>query len=81
MKLDKHISYRVFDVCACRSFCVECNFLLSTQNSLDWIGTRGNVKPGVTRERRIKYARDLLQKELLPHVGVNELCETKKVMT
>lgn len=25
-----------------------------------------------------RYARDILQKEMLPHVGVEEYCETKK---
>ncbi|CAD6188327.1 unnamed protein product [Caenorhabditis auriculariae] len=33
--------------------------------------------PG-TKQQRIKYAREILQKELLPHVGVSEHCETKK---
>ena len=45
--------------------------------ALDFIGKRG-AKPGVTREKRMKYAKDLLQKELLPHVGISEFCETKK---
>jgi DNA-directed RNA polymerase II subunit RPB2 len=33
---------------------------------------------GVTRAKRIEYARELLQKELLPHVGMVPYCETKK---
>ncbi len=33
---------------------------------------------GVTRAKRIDYAREILQKELLPHVGVQEYTETKK---
>lgn len=45
--------------------------------ALDYIGKRG-ATVGVTREKRIKYARDILQKEMLPHVGVGEFCETKK---
>ena len=45
--------------------------------ALNFIGTRG-AKPGVAREKRIKYAKDILQKELLPHVGVSSFCETKK---
>ncbi|XP_013632372.1 PREDICTED: DNA-directed RNA polymerase II subunit 2-like [Brassica oleracea var. oleracea] len=45
--------------------------------ALDYIGTRG-APPGAPKEKRIKYARDILQKELLPHVGVGEFCETKK---
>ena len=45
--------------------------------ALDFIGKRG-ARPGVTRERRMRYAKELLQKELLPHVGISEFCETKK---
>ena len=30
------------------------------------------------RKERIQYAREILQKEVLPHVGVSENCETKK---
>jgi len=36
------------------------------------------AKPGVTKEKRIKYAKEILQKEMLPHVGVSDFCETKK---
>lgn len=32
----------------------------------------------MTKEKRIKYAREILQKEMLPHVGTQEFCETKK---
>jgi len=45
--------------------------------ALDFIGKRG-ARPGVTREKRMKYAKEILQKELLPHVGISEYCETKK---
>jgi DNA-directed RNA polymerase II subunit RPB2 len=45
--------------------------------ALDYIGKRG-ATVGVTREKRIKYAKEILQKEMLPHVGVGEFCETKK---
>ncbi|KAK6919060.1 RNA polymerase Rpb2, domain 3 [Dillenia turbinata] len=45
--------------------------------ALDYIGKRGSTV-GVTREKRIKYAKEILQKEMLPHVGVGEYCETKK---
>ena len=33
---------------------------------------------GVAREKRIEYAKQILQKEMLPHVGITEFCETKK---
>lgn len=32
----------------------------------------------MTKSHRIQYARDILQKELLPHVGQAQYCETKK---
>jgi hypothetical protein len=36
------------------------------------------TKVGVPRAQRVQYARDILQKELLPHVGQGQYCETKK---
>lgn len=45
--------------------------------ALNFIGTRG-ARPGVVKDRRIKYAREILQKEMLPHVGISYFCETKK---
>uniref|UniRef100_A0A7E4UL11 DNA-directed RNA polymerase subunit beta n=1 Tax=Panagrellus redivivus TaxID=6233 RepID=A0A7E4UL11_PANRE len=53
-------------------------FVIQDQSvALNFIGARG-AKPGVTKEQRIKYAREILQKELLPHVGISDHCETKK---
>lgn len=53
-------------------------FVIQEQNvALNFIGSRG-AKPGVTKEKRIKYAKEVLQKEMLPHVGVSDFCETKK---
>ncbi|PAV86347.1 hypothetical protein WR25_14664 isoform B [Diploscapter pachys] len=53
-------------------------FVIQEQNvALNFIGTRV-AKPGVSKEQRIKYAKEILQKELLPHIGVSEHCETKK---
>ena len=45
--------------------------------ALDYIGKRGSV-PGVTKQARIQYAREILQRELLPHIGIGEQTETKK---
>jgi DNA-directed RNA polymerase II subunit RPB2 len=50
------------------------------QVAQNFIGSRG-AKPGVTKEQRIKYAREILQKEMLPHIGVSEHCETKKAVS
>eukprot|EP00117_Sycon_ciliatum_P030225 scpid20794/ scgid23886/ DNA-directed RNA polymerase II subunit RPB2; DNA-directed RNA polymerase II 140 kDa polypeptide; DNA-directed RNA polymerase II subunit B; RNA polymerase II subunit 2; RNA polymerase II subunit B2 len=53
-------------------------FVIQEQNvALNFIGARG-ARPGVTREKRIRYAKEILQKEMLPHVGISEFCETKK---
>eukprot|EP01087_Luapelamoeba_hula_P007555 TRINITY_DN1846_c2_g1_i1.p1 TRINITY_DN1846_c2_g1~~TRINITY_DN1846_c2_g1_i1.p1 ORF type:complete len:1191 (-),score=165.77 TRINITY_DN1846_c2_g1_i1:149-3694(-) len=45
--------------------------------ALDYIGKRGTTI-GATKEKRIKYAKEILQKEMLPHVGVAKYTETKK---
>lgn len=53
-------------------------FVIQEQSvALNFIGARG-ARPGVTKEQRIKYAKEILQKEMLPHVGVSGHCETKK---
>lgn len=53
-------------------------FVIQDRNvALSFIGTRG-AKPGVTKEKRIKYAKEILQKEMLPHVGISDFCESKK---
>ncbi|KAK8765335.1 hypothetical protein V5799_032060 [Amblyomma americanum] len=53
-------------------------FVIQEQNvALNFIGSRG-ARPGVTKEKRIKYSKEILQKEMLPHVGVSDFCETKK---
>ena len=53
-------------------------FVVQEQNvALNFIGARG-ARPGVTKEKRIKYAREILQKEMLPHAGTSDFCETKK---
>lgn len=45
--------------------------------ALDYIGRRGSAI-NVGRRERIQYARDVLQKEVLPHVGIDDSCDTKK---
>jgi DNA-directed RNA polymerase II subunit RPB2 len=48
--------------------------------ALDYIGTRGNIQTQTTKDRRIRYAKDILQKELLPHISISPQSETKKVL-
>ena len=52
--------------------------MLQMQVALDYIGKRG-ATVGVTKEKRIQYAREILQREMLPHVGIVGNNETKKV--
>eukprot|EP00741_Cyanophora_paradoxa_P010476 tig00000158_g10129.t1 len=57
---------------------LEEGFLIQTQEvALDYIGKRGPTT-GVSKEKRIQYAKDILIKEMLPHVGISDYCETKK---
>jgi DNA-directed RNA polymerase II subunit RPB2 len=53
-------------------------FVIQRQDvALDFIGRRGSARD-VTKEDRMRYAQSILQKEVLPHVGTEENCETKK---
>lgn len=53
-------------------------FVIQTQDvALNFIGSRGS-KPGITMDKRIKYAKEILQKEMLPHVGQSDSCEIRK---
>jgi len=58
--------------------CIEEAFVIQDREvALDYIGKRGNAM-GVPRDKRIKYARDIMQKELLPHISQKEGSETRK---
>jgi len=56
-------------------------FVIQTRSvALDYIGKRGSTV-GVSRDKRIHYAEEILQKKMLPHVGVGvdfESWTTKK---
>ena len=51
----------------------------TTTLALDFIGRRSGKKEGVEQSERIEYAKKVLVSELLPHVGVEDFCELKKV--
>jgi len=55
----------------------EAAVIQDEQVALDYIGKRGNAT-AVQRSERINYAREIIQKELLPHIGVGEGVELKK---
>jgi len=50
----------------------------SQETALDYIGKRA-AAAGVARAERIAFAKDILSRELLPHVGQGAAAETKKV--
>eukprot|EP01062_Namystynia_karyoxenos_P073503 TRINITY_DN70303_c0_g1_i1.p1 TRINITY_DN70303_c0_g1~~TRINITY_DN70303_c0_g1_i1.p1 ORF type:complete len:1239 (+),score=467.87 TRINITY_DN70303_c0_g1_i1:83-3718(+) len=59
---------------------LEWSQLVGTKElALDYIGRRSGTKEGVTQRDRMEYAKKVLEKELLPHAGVEEFCEIKKV--
>lgn len=55
----------------------EAYCVLFFQIALDFIGRRGNT-PTISRDRRIRYAQEIIQKELLPHIAVEEGNEARK---
>ena len=59
--------------------CIEEAFCIQDREvALDYIGKRGNGNTGQNRVNRIRAAKDLLQKEMLPHISQSEGCETRK---
>jgi len=62
---------------ACRNS-IEDSAPINTQElALDFLAKRGPTM-GATRDTRIQYARELLQKELLPHIGRTPNIESRK---
>ncbi|KAH8927818.1 DNA-dependent RNA polymerase II second largest subunit [Atractiella rhizophila] len=47
------------------------------ENALDFIGRRGTTA-GLNKERRLRYAQEILQKEMLPHISMSEGSTPKK---
>ncbi|KAI5117075.1 hypothetical protein M0805_007952 [Coniferiporia weirii] len=58
--------------------CIDDGFVIQDREiALDFIGNRGTAT-GLNRERRLRYAQEILQKEMLPHVSMSEGSESKK---
>lgn len=55
----------------------EAKEITNQETALDYIGRRGSAE-GVKRENRIKYAKEILQREMLPHVSTQAGNESKK---
>ena len=57
--------------------CLEESFAIQERDqALDYIGRRGQMQGA--KEKRQKYARDIMQKEFLPHISQEEGSETRK---
>lgn len=58
--------------------CIEEAFMIQDREvALDFIGRRGTAT-NLTKEKRLRYAGEILQKEMLPHISTDEGFETKK---
>jgi DNA-directed RNA polymerase II subunit RPB2 len=58
--------------------CIEDAFVIQDREvALDFIGKRGSAT-GIVKEKRLRYAQDILQKEMLPHITTSEGFETRK---
>ncbi|KAH7546013.1 hypothetical protein FEM48_Zijuj01G0155800 [Ziziphus jujuba var. spinosa] len=76
----EHICYDFFDTQMMELLgpSLEEAFVIQNQQvALDYIGKRG-AKVGKTKNERIMYAKEKLEKEMLPHVGVGEIWKRKK---
>eukprot|EP00747_Dinoflagellata_sp_TGD_P165070 gnl/TRDRNA2_/TRDRNA2_185877_c0_seq1.p1 gnl/TRDRNA2_/TRDRNA2_185877_c0~~gnl/TRDRNA2_/TRDRNA2_185877_c0_seq1.p1 ORF type:complete len:1182 (-),score=253.27 gnl/TRDRNA2_/TRDRNA2_185877_c0_seq1:85-3630(-) len=62
---------------ACRNSVEDAAPINTQEMALDFIAKRGPTV-GATRDVRLQYARELLQKELLPHIGKAPYCEPRK---
>ncbi|GFR49839.1 hypothetical protein Agub_g11780 [Astrephomene gubernaculifera] len=62
---------------ALRASVEEAQEVQTQEEALNYLGKRGTVT-GASKSDRIQYARNLLIKELLPHLGTEEFMETRK---
>ncbi|KAL3445968.1 hypothetical protein BJX65DRAFT_280255 [Aspergillus insuetus] len=59
--------------------CIEEGFVIQDREvALDFIAKRGSSQSSMNHERRVRYAREIMQKELLPHISQSEGSETRK---
>ncbi|KAE8145840.1 hypothetical protein BDV25DRAFT_133432 [Aspergillus avenaceus] len=59
--------------------CIEEGFVIQDREvALDFIAKRGSSQSSMNHDRRVRYAREIMQKELLPHISQSEGSETRK---
>ncbi|KAI0052523.1 DNA-dependent RNA polymerase II second largest subunit [Auriscalpium vulgare] len=76
----EHICYDMqdFQMLEMLKPCIDDGFVIQSRDiALDFIGNRGTTT-GLSKERRVRYAQEILQKEMLPHVSMSEGSESKK---
>lgn len=76
----KHIIYNLNDgqmMELLRPSLEEAVAIQSDTVALDYIGKRGNTV-GTVQEKRINHAEEILQKEMLPHVGIGDTSYDRK---
>jgi len=61
----------------CRPSLEESYYIQTQDVALDFIGRRG-TNPGSEKATRIQWAKDVLKKEFLAHIGVEDFVEAKK---
>ncbi|KAJ5079877.1 intein-containing DNA-directed RNA polymerase ii subunit rpb2 precursor [Anaeramoeba ignava] len=75
-----HIVYDTHDremMDALRPSLQESFVIQDRETALDFIGRRGH-RVGAVYDKRLRYAKDILQKRMLPHISVEEFQETPK---
>ncbi len=80
-KILQHIVYNFNDRQMMEMLRPSFEYAQVVQNShvaLDYIGKRGESTGATAKANRVRYAEQILQKELLPHVGTNEYCFERK---
>ncbi|KAF8313839.1 DNA-directed RNA polymerase II, subunit 2 [Clavulina sp. PMI_390] len=76
----EHICYDTTDIQMVEMLkpCIdEGQVIQEREVALDMIGKRGTTT-GLTKDKRLRYAQEILQKEMLPHISMAEGSENKK---
>ncbi|KAH7106932.1 DNA-dependent RNA polymerase II second largest subunit [Auriculariales sp. MPI-PUGE-AT-0066] len=76
----EHICYDMHDTQMLEMLkpCIDEGFVIQErEQALSFIGVRG-AATGLNKEKRLRYAQEILQKEMLPHISMAEGSESKK---
>lgn len=56
----------------------ESSVIQDRESALDYLGKRATQNQVATKEKRLKFAKDIMQRELLPHISQKEGQDTRK---